>query len=471
MQTFRLPRSSSDYAKGFTLIELLVVIAIIALLSSVVLAALTSTRIKARDASRVATGRSLKTALAMYESDKASFRVQDSSGNYAGSNCDGTGPANKTAPCPFGTSKSIAQVLGEQGYLSAKQLKDVTYGDDQYYVSVCDSSGQWASYDVFMKLEKNGTTASGLTGFCGSVLAGAYGYNDVIGATGGNMGASTGVPVNPSKYLNMASQVLTSASCTSSNNAGKVYCFGGDATTYTRIVTVYDPNAGTATTNDIGMFDSGRGGSSCTLGSTGKIFCFGGGGGGFHDDMSWYDPSTGATSSVSHWFSSGRNGSSCTSASNGKIYCFGGQDSGTAPTMELDPTTMVKATKLGTITATNGLSCANSSITNRIYCFGPSVNVIVYNPYIDATSTAVATLASAGQAPNCVAESSGKILCFSISPTGGSGTGIFEYDPSADNFTLKNSSSISGSCAYSSVGIYYCFGGAVGTSTMVQYVP
>lgn len=55
--------------KGFTLIELLVVIAIIALLSSVVLAALSSARAKARDARRISDIRQIQRAIELYPDD------------------------------------------------------------------------------------------------------------------------------------------------------------------------------------------------------------------------------------------------------------------------------------------------------------------------------------------------------------------------------------------------------------------
>ncbi len=52
---------------GFTLIELLVVIAIISLLSSVVLASISSARVKARDSRRSSDIKSIHTALQLYQ--------------------------------------------------------------------------------------------------------------------------------------------------------------------------------------------------------------------------------------------------------------------------------------------------------------------------------------------------------------------------------------------------------------------
>jgi len=66
--------------KGFTLIELLVVIAIIGILSSVVLASLTTARMKARDAQRLSDLKQLELALQFYY-DEHGYYPKESGGS------------------------------------------------------------------------------------------------------------------------------------------------------------------------------------------------------------------------------------------------------------------------------------------------------------------------------------------------------------------------------------------------------
>jgi len=59
--------------RGFTLIELLVVIAIIGILSSVVLASLQASRVKARDARRLSDIKQIQNALGLYNNDNRRY--------------------------------------------------------------------------------------------------------------------------------------------------------------------------------------------------------------------------------------------------------------------------------------------------------------------------------------------------------------------------------------------------------------
>lgn len=73
MRTRGFTLISASASKGFTLIELLVVIAIIGLLASTVIASLSSARVKARDARRIADLRSIRTALELYASSNGQY--------------------------------------------------------------------------------------------------------------------------------------------------------------------------------------------------------------------------------------------------------------------------------------------------------------------------------------------------------------------------------------------------------------
>ncbi len=101
--------------KGFTLIELLVVIAIIGILSAVVLASLTTTRSKARDAARKNDLHSIQTALEMYYSICGTYVVKlNCAGSAYGSG--GIGWYNYN----YGTG-SVGKGLADNG-LTAKEI-------------------------------------------------------------------------------------------------------------------------------------------------------------------------------------------------------------------------------------------------------------------------------------------------------------------------------------------------------------
>ncbi len=75
---------------GFTLIELLVVISIIGVLSAVVISALNSARLKARNVERISNLRQVQKALEMYFNDNGVYPPKPGLGTYS-SECPGTG--------------------------------------------------------------------------------------------------------------------------------------------------------------------------------------------------------------------------------------------------------------------------------------------------------------------------------------------------------------------------------------------
>lgn len=105
--------------RGFTLIELLVVIAIIGILSSVVLASLTSARVKARDTRRVSDIKQIQIALELYYDAKGFYPA--SLGALVGSSEGASLPS-----LPADPSKPTVAVNGEGAYKYAVNASPAT---------------------------------------------------------------------------------------------------------------------------------------------------------------------------------------------------------------------------------------------------------------------------------------------------------------------------------------------------------
>lgn len=165
---------------GFTLIELLVVIAIIALLTATIFAALTTARAKARDASRIATARSLQQALALYE---------DKNGSVIGINGISGGSGFSMGATSPTTTTSLITTLVNGGYLSRQVAGDSVFGTDEYYLGINPDG----TYNVYSKLERpeNAMTSATLLNGANGSSAVASGYNYASGF-GSGVGSSGG---------------------------------------------------------------------------------------------------------------------------------------------------------------------------------------------------------------------------------------------------------------------------------------
>lgn len=129
--------------KGFTLIELLVVIAIIALLSSVVLASLTSARAKGKDATIKAQMAQMRSQSALYYSNTGNF-YGSVSGGYRdddASNCIGAATAGTVLNSTNGLGELMASAYAQSGGRIFCAVGDSTHDSWAVAVRLNDPSG------------------------------------------------------------------------------------------------------------------------------------------------------------------------------------------------------------------------------------------------------------------------------------------------------------------------------------------
>jgi prepilin-type N-terminal cleavage/methylation domain-containing protein len=125
--------------RGFTLIELLVVIAIIGLLASIVLASLSTARIKGQDAARISDVKSLEAALELYYSNNNGYPTSAGSSN-------GDVPLNDTT------------LVGELVPKYIPSMPATLIADGDRYYALGATSGVSQGYD--MRVYLAGTTTS-----------------------------------------------------------------------------------------------------------------------------------------------------------------------------------------------------------------------------------------------------------------------------------------------------------------------
>jgi len=139
-----MQKLTSGETRGFTLIELLVVIAIIGILASIVLVALNSSRVKARDTTRIESLKEMVKAISIADSDPQKALTGTNCGGAALNhqdvrNCTGPSPINfstfvdpsSATPCTSGSlgvcQYSISVQGGGNGVPSTQNYEICTY--------------------------------------------------------------------------------------------------------------------------------------------------------------------------------------------------------------------------------------------------------------------------------------------------------------------------------------------------------
>jgi prepilin-type N-terminal cleavage/methylation domain-containing protein len=150
----RSVRIARNSARGFTLIELLVVISIIALLSTVVLAALSDSRAKARNTAKNSLVLEYVKALELYRSDNNSYPV-----TAATPICFGYGSSETCYVGTLSGSDTIKSAM--QNYLGSDFAHRVSVpsslGDLKGIQYVCNGIGSCSVYTLSWVLEGSKT--------------------------------------------------------------------------------------------------------------------------------------------------------------------------------------------------------------------------------------------------------------------------------------------------------------------------
>ncbi|HXK37649.1 MAG TPA: type II secretion system protein [Candidatus Paceibacterota bacterium] len=148
-------------SKGFTLIELLVVIAIIGILSSVVLASLSTARAKSRDARRISDVGQIQLALELYYDASSSYPIRNAVNAITASSTElGVLSPTYIPKVPTDPTASTYYVYGgtTTSYIIAAKLER---GDNTALLSDSDKTGVFSFNGTSISCDNTAGTPQG----------------------------------------------------------------------------------------------------------------------------------------------------------------------------------------------------------------------------------------------------------------------------------------------------------------------
>lgn len=173
--------------RNSAIVQVCTVLIVVALFGGIAYALFCNGRMRMRDKQRLIFARELALALRLFEIKDGTFLVVGSGEGGAGFGY----AMQKGVP---GYQTAIISTLKRRGYYGGNMFVDEQYGNENFYITVCDYGRR---FDIYLKLEdaQNAHTQNTLSVGCGGVEIVGQGFNYRLGAySGGFSAAKTNLP-------------------------------------------------------------------------------------------------------------------------------------------------------------------------------------------------------------------------------------------------------------------------------------
>lgn len=163
------------------MVAIVTVIITALLLAGIIYSSFCGARARMRDNERIVSAREIAFALRRFEAKENSFRVKGT-----GRGGSGEGYALKSGGGEY--THAIVTTLKEKGYLSGQVPVDQKFGNENYFVTLCEDGHR---FDVYLKLETEALAQAQntISVGCGGIALSELGFNYRLGAYGGGFGS------------------------------------------------------------------------------------------------------------------------------------------------------------------------------------------------------------------------------------------------------------------------------------------